>query len=100
MDNYPNTRNITIGRRRRRLLAITVVTGCSVVALGGAAIAATEDPPPFEQCRFSDHPAAADLGPLIPSNIVPSEEVLAVLRGEVIVGTDCSAYDLPTDQPV
>lgn len=100
MNHYPDTHHTAIGRRRYRLLAITVVTGCSIAALGGAASAATEDPPPFDQCSFWDHPAAADLGPLTPSPIVPSDEVREVLLGEVIVGTDCSIYDLPTDQPV
>lgn len=95
MNNFPNTHHIATGRRRHRLLAISAVAGCSVVALGGAALAATEDPPPFDQCALFDHPAAADLGPLIPSHIVVSEEVQAVLRGEVIVGTDCSVYDQP-----
>jgi hypothetical protein len=100
MNNNPNTHRNTTGRRHHRLLAITVVTGCSVAAFGGAALAATEDPPPFDQCRFMDHPAAADLGSLAPSHTELPAEAHAVLHGEVIVGTDCSVYDLPTDQPV
>jgi hypothetical protein len=57
---------------------------------------AVGDPvPPWEWCAFADLPAAADLGPLLSGTWSVSSEVRAVLLGEVAVGTDCSAYDLP-----
>jgi hypothetical protein len=51
--------------------------------------------PPWSLCAFADHPAAADLGPLLAPTASVSPEVRAVLLGDVAVGTDCSVYLLP-----
>jgi len=63
----------------------------------GAFIPATVNDavPPWQWCAVADLPAAADLGPRLSGTWSVSGEVRAVLLGEVAVGTDCSAYDLP-----
>ena len=78
----------------RRIAVAAAATITPIVVLAGAADA-TFDPPPWVLCAYADHPVAADLGPLIPVDVTPPPEAMAVLRGEVAVGTDCAVYDLP-----
>ena len=87
---------------RRPALGLTLAAGLTLAWLGGAAAAAADadDLPTYEQCQLIDHPAAADLGPLLPTHHEPAIGVQAVLLGEREVGTDCSIFDLPADQPV
>lgn len=86
-----NTTPTTNGRNHKHI-ALAIVTTIAAIATGSAAAA---DPPPWEQCAYRDHPAAADLGPLVPSYTPVPAEVQAVLLGDISVGTDCSIYDLP-----
>jgi hypothetical protein len=73
--------------------------GGPLAGVGGAGAfipATVRDPVArWEWCAFADHLAAADLGPLLSATLPVSPEVQAVLLGEVTVGTDCSAYDVP-----
>jgi hypothetical protein len=78
------------GRRRFTLIAILAV---AVAAVDGTSGAAPTTPPPWVQCAYADHPAAADLGPLLPATVTPPAAVLDVLHGRVDVGTDCSIYE-------
>ena len=72
-------------------LAISV----AAIIASGSLQAGAEAPPPWTHCAYADHPAAADLGPLLPTHHRPSAGVRAVLLGDVVVGTDCSIYELP-----
>lgn len=73
-------------------LAMALATATATVGTGSA-INATA--PPWSHCAYADHPAAADLGPLIPAYHTPPADVQSVLIGTTAVGTDCSIYELP-----
>ena len=89
-----STHETSVRTRRRRF---ATALAASVVIAGGAGTVAAQpaDPPPWSVCEHRGHPVAADLGPLLPVNYEPPPEVVAVLLGQVGVGTDCSIYDLP-----
>jgi hypothetical protein len=86
------------GHRRRsavRRISLGLAIACGAVAAAGSNHVSADEPPPWSHCKFADHPPAADLGPLLPAQSQPPAEVVAVLVGDVAVGTDCSVYDRP-----
>jgi len=85
------TTRTTSSNRKRIALAIVAA---AAIATSSAAAAQT-DPPQWEHCTHRDHPVAADIGGILPTNFVPPREMQAALRGEIAVGTDCTFYDLP-----
>jgi hypothetical protein len=80
---------------RRLFVAGLAMAATAAATTAEAAPRQPDDPPTWAECAYRDHPAAADLGPILPVNLVPPPDAQAVLRGEVAVGTDCSIYDLP-----
>jgi len=88
----------TTNGARRRWVTAALAAGAAVLvplAVAGTVAAQPADPPPWSVCAHRHHAAAADLGPLLPVDYDPPEEVKAVLLGHAEVGTDCSIYDLP-----
>jgi len=79
----------------RRSITAAVVAIVASIALGGTAVGAQNDPPPWTQCVYRNLPIAVDLGGILPVNYVPPIETQRALLGEIKVGTDCSIYDLP-----
>ncbi len=84
----------TISRRRMHL-AVSLLASVAAISTSGPAGAAESDPPGWEVCTYSGHPAAADLGAILPVTFVPDAQTRSVLHGQVASGTDCSFYDLP-----
>lgn len=78
-------------RRRVRIFA----TYTALIVWPTVVSASPPSIPPFNACQMSNHPPAADLVPLLSPLHTPAPEVLAVLAGEVTVGTDCSIYESP-----
>lgn len=81
----PRSTTGTLGRLAIGLAALTTAAG--LVSTADATSHAQPD------CRFGDHPAAADLAPLLPALSTPPVGVRAVLLGEVTIGTNCSIDD-------
>lgn len=82
---------------RRRISGTRGLAIAAAIAVGvGATAHANEpqiDPTPWTHCAYSQHPVTADIGAVLPPDAEVSEELRAVLHGEVHVGTDCSLYD-------
>lgn len=91
--------NLTTTTSRISVAAITVGLAGAALAVVSPADAAPEMPPPWEHCAYAEHPVAADLGGILSPHHVPTDELSAVLHGEVEVGTDCSIYDPTLPNP-